>query len=209
MGQLTSAAGTLLYDPLWVLWHCLRGRPTGCVRHLWLQIFSAGWGDLSAVSFEHCWITLGDGLGLRYDPHMYVSGSDSIARSLNSISLKKRTGVFLGLSLGLLLAPLGAQEKKQEPDAGELLKQGLVNISDFNTERIVYAKKQEFAKFIPAGQEVKVQLFYRVYKPVPAEDLEIKVLDDIHPFPVKYLAEKGVEYREEETTIKGTGAYVK
>jgi hypothetical protein len=111
--------------------------------------------------------------------------------------------------LGLLLAPLGAQEKKQEPDAGELLKQGLVNISDFNAERIVYAKKQELAKFIPAGQEVKVQLLYRVYKPVPAEDLEIKVLDDIHPFPVKYLAEKGAEYREEETTIKGTGAYVK
>jgi len=140
---------------------------------------------------------------------MHLLKSGLAGPSFISKSIKKRAGLFLGLSLVLLLVPLRGQEKRQEPDAGELLKQGLVNISTFNTDRIVYAKKQELAKFIPAGQEVKVHLFYRVYKPAPAEELEIKVLDEVYPFPVQYLAEKGSEYKEEETSIKGTGVYVK
>jgi hypothetical protein len=144
---------------------------------------------------------------VQYDSRMQFLESVPTAPSFSS--MKRDMAVFLGLSLGLLFVRLNAQEKKQEPDAGELLKQGLVNISDFNADRMVYAKKQELAKFIPVGQEIKVQLLYRVYKPVPAEDVEIKALDDIHPFPIKLLVEKGVEYREEETTIKGTGTYVK
>lgn len=140
---------------------------------------------------------------------MNFMGSDLVARPSKSKSIKRPARIFLGLSLVLLLVPLCGQERRQEPDAGELLKQGLVNISTFNTDRIVEAKKREIAKFIPAGQEVKVHLFYHVYKPVPAEELEIKVLDEVYPFPVKYLAEKGTEYKEEETSIKGTGSYVK
>lgn len=116
--------------------------------------------------------------------------------------------IFLGLSLGFGTASLGAQEHRQEPEAGELLKQVLVNASAFNADRFVYARKQELAKFVPAGQEVQVQVLYRVWKPAPEEDLEIKAFDDVLPFRVEILGEPRVAYRWEETTINGTGIYV-
>jgi len=102
----------------------------------------------------------------------------------------------------------GAARAQGEPDAGDLLRQGLEQIAGFNTERLAAARKAELARFLPAGRTAEVTLNYRVFKPAPAEGMEIAVLDDLLPFPVPVLAERNVKYRQETVRIVGTGEYV-
>jgi hypothetical protein len=114
----------------------------------------------------------------------------------------------LALMVAWLALP-AALVRAQEPDAGELLGQAVKQISEFNTARYTEGRKADLARYVPSGKEVSVTLFYRVVKPAPGEEMEIRILDDIHPFPVKYLAERGVEYVQEEAKIIGTGEYVR
>ncbi len=108
-----------------------------------------------------------------------------------------------------LLLPLPAPAAEGESEghnAAHGIQTVVQQVSDAVTEHFTDARKKDLAKYIPAGREVTVTLSYRVLKPAPAEEMEVRILDDIYPSPVQILAEQ--EYRQEQTKIVGTGEYL-
>src|SRR5580765_717740 len=104
-------------------------------------------------------------------------------------------GLVLGISVALIKAqqdPYGTGTQQRDPyqdnnlgqrysrpslNAGSLLQQGLEQINTFNNERVLSGRKQELAKFIPAGEEVTVTVSYKVFERTPG----IRIIDEIYP----------------------------
>ena len=117
-----------------------------------------------------------------------------------------RCAGFLALPLLLTGTPVRAEDA---PDPSELLSQSVRNFAEFSTELLTRFRKAELARYLPPGRQMRVSIVYRVVKPAPAEEMEVRVFDRIDPFEVRYLREPGVEYRQEEAVIVGTGEQLK